>query len=36
MKQNNTPSRKLFTNSVLLALLALVSVTAAYRKARAS
>lgn len=29
MKQNNTPSRKLFTTSVLLALLALVSVTAA-------
>ena len=29
MKHNNTPSRKLFTTSVLLALLALVSVTAA-------
>lgn len=29
MKQNDTPSRKLFTTSVLLALLALVSVTAA-------
>ena len=29
MKQNNPPSRKLFTTSVLLALLALVSVTAA-------
>ena len=29
MKQNHTPARKLFTTSVLLALLALVSVTAA-------
>lgn len=29
MKQNNTPSRKLFTTSVLLFLLALVSITAA-------